>query len=401
MPLRHRPSVALLIETSNSYARGLVEGILSYIRQHDHWSIHLPESHRGARPPSWLARWKGDGIIARIETPAIAKAVAKTALPVVDLSAGRHLPDVPWVETDDQRIAHLAAEHLMSRGFRDLAYCGDSHFNWSVWRREYFVGIVEQAGRACHVYESSAAGTSESSWDLEQRRMTRWIEDLPRPVGIMACYDIRAQQLLDICRDLNIAVPEEIAVIGVDDDRLLCDLCEPPLSSVIPDTHRTGFIAASLLDKQMAGEAVEPEAVLIPPVGVQTRQSTDVMAIDDPHIVTALRFIRQNACLGIQVRDLLKRVPLSRRVLESRFKERIGRTPHEEITRIRMERVKTLLLETDLPLAAIAKRTGFNYIEYLNEAFKKWVGTTPGKYRKEASASRSREHPRPTQTVSP
>src|SRR5688572_147553 len=252
MPLKARPSVALLIETSNSYARGLVEGILSYIRQHDHWSIHLPESHRGARPPSWLARWKGDGIIARIETPAIAKAVARTGLPVVDLSAGRHLPEVPWVETDDKTIAYLAAEHLISRGFRDLAFCGDSHFNWSVWRREHFVQAVDAAGRTCHVYESSAAGTSESSWDVEQQRMTRWIESLPRPVGIMACYDIRAQQLLDICRELAIAVPEEIAVIGVDNDRLLCDLCEPPLSSVIPDTHRTGFIAASLLDKQMA-----------------------------------------------------------------------------------------------------------------------------------------------------
>jgi LacI family transcriptional regulator len=282
----------------------------------------------------------------------------------------------------------------MSRGFRDLAFCGDSHFNWSVWRKGHFVQIVEHAGRTCHVYESPPTGTSESSWDVEQQRMTRWIESLPRPVGIMACYDIRAQQLLDICRELSIAVPEEIAVIGVDNDRLLCDLCDPPLSSVAPDTHRTGFIAASLLDKQMAGETVECRAVLIPPIGVETRQSTDVMAIDDPHIVSTLRFIRQNACSGIQVRDLLARVPLSRRVLESRFKERIGRTPHEEITRIRMERVKTLLLETDLPLAAIAKRTGFNYIEYLNEAFKKWVGTTPGKYRKEASVVRPREHPR-------
>jgi LacI family transcriptional regulator len=205
----------------------------------------------------------------------------------------------------------------------------------------------------------------------------------------MACYDIRAQQLLDICRELNIAVPEEIAVIGVDNDRLLCDLCEPPLSSVIPDTHRTGFIAASLLDKQMAGEPVEPKSFLIPPVGIQTRQSTDILAIDDPHIAATLRFIRQNACAGIQVRDLLKHVPLSRRVLESRFKERIGRTPHEEIMRIRIDRVKTLLVESDLPLSAIARRTGFNYIEYLNEAFKKRVGTTPGKYRKEASGGRS------------
>jgi LacI family transcriptional regulator len=395
MGLRHRPAVALLIETSNSYARGLVEGILSYVRQHDHWSIHLPESHRGARPPSWLARWKGDGIIARIETPAIAKAVARTGLPVVDVSAARHLPDVPWVETDDEAIAAAAAEHLMARGFRDLAFCGDSHFNWSVWRREHFVRVVERSGRNCYVYESPAVGQTGSAWDLEQDRLTRWVASLPRPVGIMACYDIRAQELLDICREMDIAVPEEIAVIGVDNDRLLCDLCEPPLSSVIPDTHRTGFIAASLLDRQMAGEPVDAKPVLIAPVGVQTRQSTDIMAIDDPHIAASLRYIRQNACSGIQVRDLLRVIPLSRRVLESRFKERIGRTPHEEIMRIRMERVKTLLAETNLPLVAIAKRTGFNYIEYLNEAFKKRVGTTPGKYRKEASAGRNQSPARP------
>jgi LacI family transcriptional regulator len=389
MAARHRPAVALLIETSNSYARGLVEGILTYVRQHDHWSIHLPESHRGARPPSWLARWKGDGIIARIETPAIAKAVADTKLPVVDVSAARHLPNIPWVETDDQAIADIAADHLMSRGFRELAFCGDRHFNWAILRCEHFVRIVQRSGGKCHVYESSSAGrSSDSAWDREQQRLTRWVASLPRPVGIMTCYDIRAQQLLDVCRELNIAVPEEIAVIGVDNDRLLCDLCEPPLSSVMPDTHRTGFIAASLLDKQMSGEKVAPQAYLIPPLGVQTRRSTDIMAIDDPHIAGALRFIRENACSGIQIRDLLREIPLSRRVLESRFKQRIGRTPHEEIMRIRMERVKILLVETDLPLRSVAKRTGFNYIEYLNEAFKKYTGTTPGKYRKEASAGR-------------
>lgn len=392
MGLKHRPAVALLIETSNSYARGLVEGILSYVRQHGYWSIHLPESHRGARPPSWLARWRGDGIIARVETPAIANAVEKTGLPVVDVSAARHLPGVPWVETDDKAIADMAAQHLMARGFRELAFCGDSHFNWSTWRRQHFVRTVEGTGRRCHVYESPAAGRSGASWDLEQARLSRWLESLPRPVGIMACYDIRGQELLDICRDADIAVPEEIAVIGVDNDRLLCDLCDPPLSSVIPDTHRTGFIAASLLDKQMAGEPVEAKPVLIPPVGVQTRQSTDVMAIDDPHIATAVRFIRQHACSGIQVRDLLRVVPLSRRVLDSRFKERIGRTPHEEIMRIRMERAKMLLLETKLPLSAVAKRTGFNYIEYFSEAFKRHMGTTPGKYRKEASARRRLGH---------
>ena len=285
--MRHRRSVALLIETSNSYARGVLDGIVDYVRHHERWSIYLPELERGAKPPGWLSRWQGDGIIARIETAEIARALKKTRLPVVDVSAARHLPGVPWVETDDEAIAQLAADHLMERGFRNLAYCGDSGFNWSIWRQRHYERIVRQAGCECHVHESTTSTSPAYSWNREKQGLAAWLKRLPRPVGIMACYDIQAQRLLEVCRELDIAVPEEVAVVGVDNDRLLCELAAPPLSSVVCNTHRTGYAAASLLDRMMAGEALGSQPVLVKPLGIETRQSTDTLAIDDPEVAGA------------------------------------------------------------------------------------------------------------------
>jgi LacI family transcriptional regulator len=371
--VRKRRSVALLIETSNAYARGLLAGIMDYVRRHEPWSIYLPELGRGDVPP----RWKGDGIIARIETKAIARIVARTGLPVVDVSAGRHLKTVPWIETDDEAIARLAFDHLLSRGFRHLAFCGETRFNWSRWRSEQFQKMARAAGVSVSVYESS--GTDP--WAKEHHALLAWVRRLPKPVGVMACYDIKAQQLLDVCRENEVPVPEEVAVIGVDNDPLLCGLTTPPLSSVIPNTRRTGFEAAALLDRIMSGERLPPKGHLIPPIGVETRQSTDVLALADREIAAAVRFIREHACDGATIGDLLRVVPLSRRVMESRYRKATGRTPHQDLVRFRIDRVKQLLAETDHSLERIATLSGFDHPEYMSVAFKRETGTTPGLYR--------------------
>jgi LacI family transcriptional regulator len=377
--MRRRRAVALLVETSNAYARGVLAGIVTYVRGHEPWSLFLPELGRGDTPPAWLARWRGDGIIARIETPEIARAVARTGLPVVDVSAGRHLPSAPWVETDDREIARLAVEHLLERGFRTLGYCGDPRFNWSRWREEHFARRAAEAGVEVRVYRSRSPAP-----DRERRELAEWARRLPKPAGVLACYDIMAQRLLDACRDAGVAVPDEVAVLGVDDDPLLCDLASPPLSSVIPNTRRTGYEAAALLARLMSGERVPPEAVLVPPLGIHTRHSTDVLALEDREIAAAVRFIREHACDGATVADLLKAVPLSRRVLESRYRKATGRTPHQDLLRIRIERVKQLLAETDHSLERIAGLAGFNHPEYMSVAFKRETGMTPGRYRRRA-----------------
>jgi LacI family transcriptional regulator len=376
-----RPLVALLIETSNAYARGLLRGIHAYLREHRPWSIYLPELGRGESPPNWLKSWSGDGIVARIENLRIARAIRDSNLPAVDLSAGRLLPELPCVETDNEEVARLALDHLYERGFRNLAYCGDDRFPWSLDRGRWFAQLAAEAECSLSVYRSDRRRGAAASWEQEEKELAAWIRGLPKPCGLMACYDIRGRQVLDVCRRGGVAVPDEIAVIGVDDDDLLCNLSDPPLSSVVPDTHRTGYTAAEMLDQMMAGEPVEPGLRLIRPTGIVTRQSSDVLATADAEVSTAVRFIRDHACDGIKVEDLLRAIPISRRVLESRFRKMLGRTPHDEILRVQLQRVKQLLEETDLPLAMIADRAGFKHVEYLSVVFKRHFHQPPSQYR--------------------
>ncbi len=381
--MKKQKSVALLVETSNEYARRLLSGIVSYIRSSESWSVYLPEQHRGATPPSWLSAWKGDGVIARIETPAIARAVRKLKMPVVDVSAARHVPSIPWVETDDAAIARLAMQHFRDRGFRHFAFCGEPEFNWSNWRKDAFVEAALSAGLQCNVFDAKQRGSRGYSLSRERKRLGKWIQSLPRPVAVFACYDIKAQQILDTCRELQIRVPDELALLGVDNDELICELCTPPLSSVIPSAHKTGREAARLLDLVMSGKKVDTLAHLIEPTGVATRLSSDVLAIDDPDVAAALNYIKDHACEGINVNEVLKHVPLSRRVLEKRFRNLVGRTPHQEITRRRVERIRQLLVETDLSLFQISQRTGFQSEEYMSVTFRRAMKVPPATYRRE------------------
>ncbi|QDU80964.1 Xylose operon regulatory protein [Polystyrenella longa] len=379
-----RRSVALLLETSNAYARGLLDGIIDYLREHEQWSIHLGEQERGAKPPHWLKNWRGDGIIARIETEAIANAVRQTGLPIVDVSAARLVPSLPWVETDDREIARMALEHFLSRGFHSVAFCGENYFNWSRWRAEAFEEFANEAECQFESFDSGSRRRLNMGNTRQRTRLAKWILSLPRPTGIFACYDFMGQQILDVCRELEISVPEQIAVLGVDNDQRLCRLCSPPLSSIIPDTRATGYAAAQLLDELMTSSRTrksQPAQILIPPQGIAERQSSDMYASDDVDLVAALRFIREHACEGITVNDVLRQVPLSRRALEARCQKLTGRTPHAEITRIKLERSKRLLRQTGLTVHEVAQRSGFSQAEYLSVVFKKQTGQTPGEFR--------------------
>ncbi len=385
-----RRSIALLIETSNGYSRGLFEGVIAYTKVHGNWSVYLTEQERGAAPPTWLKTWGGDGIIARIETDAIGRQLVQCGVPIVDLSAARHIKGVPWADTEDRAIANLAFEHFAERGFRNLAYCGDSGFQWSLKRGQHFRQSAETA--SCRFFEYQSVARYARSFDAvaEKQRIKDWICQLPRPVGIMGCYDFKAQEVLDACRQLGVPVPTEVAVIGVDNDHLICELSEPSLSSIIPDTKQTGYEAASLLDRMMDGEVITDEQPLMTqPLGIQLRESTDTVAIEDDQIAKALQFIRHRASANIRVTDVLEHVDLSRRAFEHRFKKLVGLTPHEEIQRVRMNRVKELLRDTDLTVPQIAERLGFEHSEYLGAAFKREIGQSPGEYRKMHGSSQS------------
>jgi LacI family transcriptional regulator len=351
----------------------------------------LPEQERGATPPRWLRTWKGDGVIARIETAEIANAVSKLDVPVVDVSSSRRVAEIPWVETDDDAIATLAFEHFFERGFRQFAFCGPRGFNWSTWRRERFAEKCRLAGLPYQSFETDSPYTRSVDRQDKQGTLQAWLRELPKPIGILCAYDIQAQVVLDICRNLDIQVPEQVAVIGVDNDPLLCDLCHPSLTSIAPDARGAGFQAAELLEQLMASRKQRNKApsrvdqavpILMKPLGVIQRQSTDVTAITDRHVAAAIRFIRDHACDGINVVDVLDHVHLSRRTLESQFVQATGKSPHEMIVSVRMDRVRRLLQQSDLSLDEIAHHAGYEHTEYMSVVFKKRFGVSPGRFRR-------------------
>jgi LacI family transcriptional regulator len=384
--------VALLIESSRAYGRGLLLGVAKYVRENGCWSIFLQERSLGDDSPRWLRHWDGHGIIARVETRAMAQAIKRLGVPAVDLRC--LFPDLgmPWVRPDDVAVARLAAEHLLERGFRHFAFCGFNGADYSDLRRDIFAERISEAGFRCHFFQDPQKLRQATTTTLEyeeqglkyEGRVARWLQDLPKPVGLMSCNDIRGQQVLTACRAVGLAVPDEIAVIGVDNDDVLCELSDPPLSSVAPNSERVGYKAAALLDQMMAGKKVPTEVITVDPMGVVIRRSTEVLAIQDRHIANAARFIRDHACEGIDVSHVLQAVPLSRSALERRFAASLGRSPKEEILRVRLDRAKQLLAQSDIPVSLVAERIGLAHAEYLNVIFKKKTGLTPGKYREQA-----------------
>jgi LacI family transcriptional regulator len=370
--------VALVFETTNAYARTLLVGIGDYVLSHGPWSIHFATLGTNDRPPAWLKTWDGDGVIFRGENVRIARAIDRLRAAKVDLTPSRLLKDAPWVKADDAAVAQLAAQHFMERGFREFAFCGDARFRWSQRRGARFGELVRARGCTCHDYP---APPRVPNGDAEVDAIAQWLAALPKPVAVFACYDNRGQQVLEACRRAGLAVPEEVAVLGVDNDEALCALSPPPLSSVILNPRRVGWEAAALLSLQMRGEKVSGEPYLIPPVGIATRQSSDILAVADANLAAALRYIREHACAGIRVSDVLHHCPMARRALEEKFRRYIGRTPRQEILRVQINRVKELLVGTELPISEIAARTGFEP-EYLSAVFRQEVKLAPTDYRR-------------------
>jgi len=376
MPLRKK--VALLIETSNGYARELLQGIRAWQREHGAWAVRLSEHGRGTGVPGWLCDWRGGGVIARVENSRIAAQLRTVRLPVVDVSAALPYTPFPRVSTDSEAVTLIAAEHLRERGYRHFAYCGDARFLWSVRRGIFFQRQIRVLGGTCAVF---APRRPDATTEWEIAAIARWLKKLPKPVGVLACYDIRGQQVLEACKLAGFSVPSEVGVIGVHNDELLCELCDPPLTSVIPNARRAGYEAAALLARMMLGGKVTPGSRLIPPLGVAARQSTDAVAVNNAPVAAAARFIRENSMRGIDVNDVLRAVPMSRTLLERQFRRTFGHTPGAHILKVRLAQVKTLLATTGLSIGAIAERTGFVHSEYLSVAFRRETGWTPTKYR--------------------
>lgn len=384
--------VALLIETSRAYGRGILEGVIQYQRAHGPWSIYFQPQGFEALAPAWLKNWKGDGILARIDNRAMAKSVLRAGRPVVDLRFSVPNLRIPGVGIDNQAVVEMALDHLTSLGFKRFGFIGlpRRRISWMDLRQDHFQRRVQEAGFSCHVFESPGPRSKETlTWEQDQERIANWLGGLPKPIGVMACNDDRGQQALDACRRAEIQVPDEVAVIGVDNDEILCNLAFPPLSSVRVDTIRVGYEAAALLDRLMAGAPPPEIPLLLGPRGVASRESTDVLATEDRQLAAAVRHVRQRALDDSRVPDLARQVGMTRRDLERKFRKLLGRTPQEEIIRVRVERAKHLLTTTDLSVATVGENSGFRESKYFCHVFRKKVGMPPGAYRKRMGGSKA------------
>ena len=382
---RRRPHVALLVETSLASGRDILRGIARYVREREPWALYHEPRSLEENLPSWLRQWKGDGIIVRAQNDVIAQAVQATGIPAVDVLGVAPASRLPLVHVDDRLIAAMAAEHLLERGFHHFGFVGIQGENWSERRREGFQQALRASPSHFSAYEMRRHAPSRLSWEKQEDAIAGWLARLPKPVGIMVCSDQLGPQLLEACRRARTEVPYEVAVIGVDNDETLCEVCNPPLSSVNAGHQLLGYEAAGLLDRLMGRSPAPAQPLLIQPQGVVTRKSTEVLATADRPVATALKIIQEYACLGLTAADVVAQIPVSRSVLQRRFRKELGRSLQEEIIQARLKRARQLLAETDLPLIEVAERSGFKHQEYLGATFKAKTGKTPAQYRREAS----------------
>jgi LacI family transcriptional regulator len=378
---REAPQVALIIETSVVYGRRILAGIARYLRSHHRWSVFIEQHELGTPPPTWLTAGSWDGILSRPTDHAMARLFRRMGVPVVDLNDLHEDLGLPWVGSDHRAIGQMGGVHLAEKGFRHFAFCGFAGELWSRQRGAGFFDAVRPTAVTTAAYETPWRGPETPRWDQDIEQIVKWIRELPKPVAIMSCNDVRGLHVLDACSRAEVLVPEEVAVVGVDDEDTMCELCSPPLSSVAPNPEGIGYAAAELLQILMSGHAPRQERISVKPIRVSCRQSSDTMAVADWAVASAARYMREQASHGCRVNDVLEKVHMSRATLEKRFRKHLNRSPKQEIRRIRLERIKQLLAETDLTLERIAELAGFQHPEYMSVLFKRETGQTPGRYR--------------------
>ncbi|MHC2069882.1 AraC family transcriptional regulator [Bremerella sp. T1] len=383
------PHVAILVDTSTEWGRRLIRGVTSYVDKQGPWRLWIEP--RGQDEPFHLpAGFAGDGVIARISTPSLAEELSQAGMPVINIS-GIELSgnQFPCVTTDYEATAKLAAEHFLDRGFREFAYVGPLKRPYVRDHAARFRQAVEAScqGAPCRMFNYVPASMTRSSWGGRMQMLGEWLADLPKPIGIFTWATSAGAQVLDVCRQRDIIVPDEVAVLAGDDDELLCTATTPPMSGVLVSSEQIGHRAAERLDTLMRGGVDEAGTEQIGPIQINTRHSTEALAIDDPELSRVVRYIRSHAYeTGLTVAEVSEATLVTRRVLERKFQEVFGRTPLTEIRRLRMARVRDLLVMTDLPMSKIAAMSGFGTPEYMTNVFRGEYGIAPLKYRSRTRA---------------
>jgi len=380
-----RKKVLLLVETTGYFGRSVIGGIDRYATQNN-WGITFEPRGMAEPLPRWLDSWDGDGVISRLVNADAAEQVRRMGLPVVEVAGVQSIQKADII-VDERLLAKMAADHLLGCGFQHFAFYSYGMSWWSFARENAFVEEMKERGHECSRLRLISGSVDDSlpQWSLnERKRLQQWLRRLPKPVAIFTASDFHAREVLLACHQNKLSVPREVAVLGVDNDPWFCQYLSPTLSSLDANGFLTGWSAAVLLENLLKGQPRPVQPITIPPLHVSVRQSTDVVAVPDSDLAAALRFLRQTDPLCTSVADLVREVGLSPRTLERRFLQYLGKTPEQEIRRIRIERSKILLRETPLSVESVGLKTGFSSQEHFIRAFKQEMGTTPGHYRLQA-----------------
>ncbi|AQQ09690.1 Xylose operon regulatory protein [Sedimentisphaera cyanobacteriorum] len=378
--------VILLTEGLSTYARQLLDGLSEYSRLNGPWAFYRESlvpfyrAGQGEALPEHIRSLNAHGVIVRPSSPKIARAAMSLGLPAVACDDNNLMPDVPNIVSDYEAVGKMAAEDMLSRGFKNFGFCGFDDMYWSVQRQAFFKETIEKAGFDVNIY-SSPKIPEQNYAACELSSLAKWVSSLPKPAAVMACNDDRANQVITSCNITGINIPEEVAVLGVDNDTLLCTLSNPHLSSIALDAKKAGFKAAALLDRMMDGQEVENQAVTVRPTHIERRRSSDIFALEDEQVAAAVQFIHKNAREPIQVSDVAREAALSPRALYSKFHKFLGRSVYEEIKRVRITEISQMLLSTDLPVYQIALCFNFSSIEHIGRYFKSYTGISPLAYR--------------------
>lgn len=385
--------VVLLINPSRKYTQGLLSGIARYSRIHGMWNFYRPLDYREKKAKTNLLQimkdLNPDGILMR-EPPEM-EAIIKMNIPAVTFPYSQEtFPKIANAVVDHIAVGEMAARHFLDRGFRHFAYIGFEDWWWSLRRKEGFLRWLQQSGYYVNIYTSLSR--KKLKWSDELPQIADWIRSLPKPIAIMACNDDRGELVIEACKMADVPVPEGVSVIGVDNDQLVCDLCNPPLSSISLSLEKSGYEAAKLLDLLMSKKLTQCHDIRIIPTHVATRRSTDTLAINDKDVAAAVRFIKDNIKKNLCVSDVVENVALSRRVLEKRFRALLNKSIHVEIKQNRIKLMEQMLYDNTMSIMEIAHELNFDDVTHFSRYFRKEKGFSPNQYRKKFCLFNNHHH---------
>lgn len=377
--------IALLFNANKVYDRQVVEGIGQYIQASQcMWDIFVEDEF--IYHTNTINQLSIDGIIADFDDPKTVELLQHTLIPTIAVGSSYKqvdfYPHFPYVATDNAALVEMALSHLQEKGLSQFAFYGlqvNTHKHWSIERRDAFVELMEKNHYPIYLYEG--VQIHAQNWLEEQQKLIVWLKSLPSHTGIIAVTDARARHLLQACEYSKIAVPEELCVIGIDNEELIQYLSRVSLSSVEQGAKEIGYQAAKLLHKLLNGQKAPSTPILIPPITVHTRNSTDYRSLSDPLVIQAMHYIRHRACHGIKVEQVLDHLEISRSNLEQRFKNEMDRTIHQVIHEEKIARAKNLLEQTDISIQEIADICGYPSVQYFYSVFKKEFEMTPKEFR--------------------